>query len=152
MIKIADERMYKAKEAYYRSSGTDRRGQRTAYDVLGQLYVKILKVNLTYDSYSIVKAFEEELHPEKGFDPKSISRWFRAIGSSDLIQDDDKGKFSQLMSIDNLRDYFDSDEKRLVTGYKRLIGGEYKDVILEIIPTKEFLPRNKEVFLYVREL
>ena len=43
---IADQRMYKAKEAYYKNKGIDRKGQKEAHAALELLYSKILKINI----------------------------------------------------------------------------------------------------------
>lgn len=51
---LADKRLYSSKAAFYKQKGMDRRGQFEAHVALCNLYTKILKVNLTNDTYQIV--------------------------------------------------------------------------------------------------
>ncbi|MBQ0042953.1 MAG: GGDEF domain-containing protein [Lachnospiraceae bacterium] len=67
IAKIADERMYQAKTAYYAKKGVDRRGQAAANTALCNLYTKILKINITDDTYNIVNMDVSEQTSEKGF-------------------------------------------------------------------------------------
>ena len=67
IAKIADKRMYQAKSAYYAKKGIDRRGQAAANTALCNLYTKILKINITEDTYSIVNMDVSEQTAEKGF-------------------------------------------------------------------------------------
>ena len=62
--KIADEKMYLEKNRYYREKGIDRRGQKIAYDIICETYAKILKINLTDDSYQIIKINDIEKQKE----------------------------------------------------------------------------------------
>lgn len=67
MAKIADKRMYEDKAAYYGKKGVDRRGLASAHLALCSLYTKILKINITDDTYSIINMDGSEQTAEKGF-------------------------------------------------------------------------------------
>ncbi len=58
---IADKRMYEAKSAYYRRNGVDRRGHQDVHRALCELYTKILKINISDDTYQIVNMGADEL-------------------------------------------------------------------------------------------
>lgn len=150
--KVADKEMYADKEAYYRNLGQDRRGQRTAFEVLSRTYVKIIKVNLTTDTFSILQAPSEELDEKRGYTDESLSKWLYGFAMSGQVCEDDKERYLQCTTIEFLRDYFTKDKKIYSLSYKRLIGGEYKKVIMEIIPDNDFAIDNLSVYLYVKSI
>lgn len=150
--KAADKEMYADKDAYYRNIGQDRRGQRTAFEVLSRTYVKMLKVNLTTDTFSILKASKEELDAALGYTDESLSKWLYGFAMSGQVCEDDKERYLQCTTIEFLRDYFTKDKKIYSLSYKRLIGGEYKKVIMEIIPDNDFAIDNLSVYLYVKSI
>ena len=89
LIKQADKKMYKAKDEYYNKKGIDRRGKRAAYSILCESYTKILKINLTTDSFKIIKVISEEMDKEKGYSEK-ITEWLYNFAVSGLVHEDDK--------------------------------------------------------------
>lgn len=88
MAEISDQRMYEAKERYYANRGVDRRGRAAAYSALCALYTKILKIDLTKDSYSIISMDASEQTEEKGF-ANTISGWLTGFGKSGQVHPED---------------------------------------------------------------
>jgi len=152
LIKIADRRMYAAKEAYYRNKGVDRRGQRGAFNVLTQSYVKMLKVNLIKDSFEIISVEESELDAEHGYAEEKLSRWLQVFAYSKMIHPDDREKFIKRTGMVYLREFFSRESAKLTMRYRRLIGDEYREVLLEMVPSKEFTVNNKILYLYVKDI
>ncbi len=150
MARLADERMYAAKAEYYQKKGVDRRGQRDAHTALCALYTKILKINLTDDSYQIVNMLEEEQAREKGFSNK-ISVWLSDFGRSGQVHPDDLDYYLAQTDLDYLKGYF-KDKSSLNLFYRRMIGTEYKQVMLEIIPAGDYSEKNQSLFLYVKNI
>jgi len=56
--KIADKRMYDAKNEYYRKKGIDRRGQGHTFDSIYANHNQIIKLDLTDDSHSEFRKFK----------------------------------------------------------------------------------------------
>lgn len=151
MVKIADQRMYAAKSEYYKTKGIDRRGQSAAYSALCALYTKILKVNLTEDTYQIITMNMEEQREEKGFS-QAISGWLRGFGNSGQVHPEDREMYLKETELPVLRQAFRKGKAAVEILYRRKIGAEYKMVMMEMIPTKEYTDDNQTIFLFVKPI
>ncbi len=148
---IAEKRMYAAKEAHYRKAGFDRRGQKDAHKALCDLYTKILRINVSDDSYQIVNMDIDEKTLEKGF-ADSISEWFISFGESGQVHPDDLEEYLRCTSLKYIRDYFNSDKSSLHIFYRRKFGNEFKQVMMEMIRANDYSADNQSLFLYVKNI
>lgn len=125
-----------------------------AVSVMGTVFYKILKVNLTTDTFEIIKISEKEITKRADF-PLSFSKWMKNFSKNGMVVADDVPSFRQKINIHYLRDYFktNSDEPFRFR-YRRRVPetGEYRWVFLEIIKTASFSQDNQEVMLYVRDI
>lgn len=151
LAKIADERMYEAKTAWYKNKGVDRRGQAAAHTALCNLYTKILKVNLTSDTYSIVNMDAAEQTEEKGF-ADSISGWFSGFGESGQVHADDCDEYLKKTDIEYLKEYFRSGKTSISIFYRRKYEDGFKQVAMEMIPADDYEETNQTLFLYVKNI
>lgn len=151
MAKIADKRMYEAKAQYYSSKGIDRRGQVEAHTVLCSLYTKILKINITDDTYKIVKMDESEKIEEMGFSGQ-ISSWLHEFGKSGQVHEDDLDEYLKKTDINYLRQYFGDGKTILSIKYRRNIAGSYRPVVMDIAVAGDYAPDNQRLFLYVKAI
>lgn len=149
IAKIADKRMYDDKAKYYSNKGIDRRGQTAAYTALCNLYAKILKVDLTTDTYSIIKMEASEKDIEKGFSDR-ISEWFLRFGRSGQVHEADIEEYFAKTDIAFLQDYFKSGKTSISVRYRRKHEDEFKEVIMELIPASDYSDEDQKVFLYVK--
>jgi len=148
---IAEQRMYEEKSAHYRKLGVDRRGQMDAHKALCDLYTKILKINLTEDSYSIVNMEESEQTKEKGFEAK-ISEWLLNFGKTGQVHPEDLDEYLKKTDINYMRDYFKADKSSLHIFYRRKYGEIFKQVMMEIIPANDYSEDNESLYLYVKSI
>lgn len=151
MAKIADKRMYKTKAEYYAKKGIDRRGQIAAHKALCNLYTKILKINLTNDSYTIFNMDIAEQTEAMGFSNK-ISEWLHGFGKSGQVHSEDLAEYLEKTDINYLREYFNHDKTSISIFYRRKYNDVYKQVMLEMIPADDFTPTNQSLFLYVKAI
>lgn len=151
MTKIADQRMYREKTLFYIASGVDRRAKNAAYEVLCESYTKILKINLTTDDFNIIQMDPNERIQSKGYDEK-ISKWLHDFGTSGQVHNEDVQDYLSKTSIDFMRDYFRSGKNELNIQYRRLIGDEFRKVLMEIKTSKEYEEDNQTCFLYVKNI
>lgn len=135
IAKIADKRMYKAKSAYYSRKGIDRRGQAAANTALCNLYTKILKINITEDTYTIVNMDVSEQTIEKGF-ANTISAWLNGFGKSGQVHEEDLEGYLEKTDLDYLRKY----------------GDIFKQVAMDMIPADDYTAENQTLFLYVKNI
>ncbi|MCQ2586097.1 MAG: GGDEF domain-containing protein [Treponema sp.] len=153
LLKIADERMYENKEEYYRQRpGGDRRAQRGAYEVICQSYLKVLRINLSDDTYSIIKTDDSEMNKDKGFEKNSISEWLQSFAKAGQIHKDDVEMYLYKTSLEYLRKHFSKTKETFVLKYRRKVGTDYKNVLMEILSGKDFSKEKMDVFLYVKDI
>lgn len=151
IAKIADKRMYLAKSAYYSKKGIDRRGQAAANTALCNLYTKILKVNITDDSYSIVNMDASERTPDKGF-ANTISAWLTDFGKSGQVHADDVENYLAKTDLKYLRTYFKGGKSSISIQYRRKYDDTFKQVAMDMIPADDYSDENQTLFLYVKKI
>lgn len=148
---IADKRMYEAKSAYYRKKGVDRRGNQEAYRVLCGLYTKILKINISDDTYQILNMDMTEQTPEKGYSDK-ISSWLSAFGTSGQVHPDDLQEYLTKTNIQFMRDYFAGNNTSLSLFYRRKFGDSFEFVMTDIIPANDYSETNQSLYVYIKRI
>lgn len=151
IAKLADDRMYKAKADYYSRKGIDRRGQAAAHKALCDLYTKILKINLTEDTYSIVNMDISEQTREKGF-TDTISGWLSGFGKSGQVHSDDLSMYLEKTDVNYLKEYFKSGKSSISIMYRRKYDDGFKQVAMEMIKADDYKESNQNLFLYVKNI
>lgn len=151
IAKLADKRMYQDKEDYYANRGIDRRGQQEAYDAICNSYIKILKINLTTERFSLIRMGDKEKEHTRRPD-EGISVWLQDFKLFGQVHEEDRENYLKNTDIDFLRDFFRQGNKVLALYYRRKIGKEYKHVMLEMIPAKEYTHEEQTVFLYEKNI
>jgi len=151
MAKLADKRMYEAKSAYYSKKGIDRRGQAAANTALCNLYTKILKINITEDTYSIVNMDVSEQTSEKGFDD-SISAWLTGFGKSGHVHEEDLAGYLEKTDLKYLSEYFREGKTSISIQYRRKYEDGFKLVAMDMIPADDYSNENQTLFLYVKNI
>ncbi|WP_027406844.1 GGDEF domain-containing protein [Anaerovibrio sp. RM50] len=150
MAKIADQRMYRDKEQYYALKGVDRTGRQSAHNALSCMYEKVLKLNLTTNSYQIIHIDEEEF---KKFNCTryTLSVDIKRYAESGYIHDDDHEKFFKSMDTEFLKDYFAGKKAYYSFSYRRLVGEKYLPVTTEMVRADDYSKDNQTVFLFVKK-
>lgn len=148
---IADERMYSQKSAFYLNKGVDRRGQQAAHEALCERYNKILKINITKDTFHIITMDIDEQTREKGFSDR-ISEWLSEFGKSGQVHEDDLPTYLEKTNIAFLRQYFKGEKKDLGIFYRRKVGDVFMQAAMEIIPANDYSDDDQNLFLYVRTM
>lgn len=149
--KIADEKMYLEKNRYYREKGIDRRGQKIAYDIICETYAKILKINLSDDSYQIIKINDIEKQKEKGV-AGQISEWIKRFGENGNVHPDDLDNYLRYTDREYLKEYFAEGHDKISIFYRRKTSNGYRKAMMELIPTLEYKKDKQELFLYVKDI
>jgi len=151
LAKIADTRMYEDKAAFYSRKGLDRRGQQEAFHAVCASYTKILRVDLAADVYSVIQVeeSEQEVLARLGY---SFSDWVSYFSQSDMIYKDDLDEYIRCMDLDYLRSFFAQGAPSFCMFYRRRIDGQFRRVMLEMIPNRQFSKDNPVVFLFVKNI
>lgn len=130
-------------------AGKDRRGQlQNANRALRALYAKVLLVNLTEDSYSIVTMNADEQLEEKGFS-KGIFKWLENFAKTGQVHEEDRAEYLEKTSREFLTAYFKQSKEPLNIAYRRKTGDAFVPVEMLIMPTEEYADDNQNLYLYV---
>lgn len=148
---IAEARMYEAKSAYYRKQGVDRRGQQDAHKALCELYTKILKINISDDTYQIINMNDSAENTEIVLSDK-ISRWLSEFGKTGHVHPEDLEEYLKLTDLQYMKEYFSGNKTSLHIFYRRKYDKVFKQVMMEIIPANDFTIDNMSLFLYVKSI
>lgn len=152
---IADQRMYEAKSRYYQSKGTDRRGQAQAHTMLCASYTKILKINVTTDTFEIVNmhSSEEDVNQEL---PTTISGWFKSFADSGRVHPDDMELYTRETNLDEIRRSFHGNRASIGIRYRRRYMENdqviWKEALMELLPAEDYTDDNQTLYLYVKKL
>jgi len=119
--------------------------------ILSTIFHKILKINVTEDSYVIVKGYEDELNRAHGFDPR-ISAWMRQFALSGNVHEEDRQSYLKFTDIDLIRDHFKHSKEYLRCRYRRRTEGTYRWVSMELVPSIEYSDDNQVLMLYIRDI
>jgi len=148
---IADKRMYEAKSEHYRKKGVDRRGRQDAHRALCELYSKILKINITDNTFHVITMDDAEIIAERDRGG-SLSQWLSSFGASGQIYPDDLQEFLNKTDIEYLRDYFAANNKLFRFTYRRKFEEGFKLVMMEIIPANDYSDTNQSLYMYVKQI
>lgn len=118
-----------------------------------KLYSKILRINLTEDSYRVLNWEENEESTGKKKIPGStekLSELLKVLENPENIPPDDLEKYQKQTAFDCLRNHLDEDHKRISITYRRKENEKYKVVTMEVIPADDYTTENRAGFLYVK--
>lgn len=113
-------------------------------------FQKILKVNIIDGSYSVIKIAESERAslPSDG----TISGWFRAFMTANGVHPHDVDVFKHFTDLTRIRKGFEVSRDPIRCRYRRKIDGEWRWVLMELLPTIDFAPETPTAMLYVKDI
>jgi len=119
--------------------------------MLSSVFHKILKINLTEDSYVIIKGYEDEMNQKQGFDEK-ISAWLRQFALCGNVHEEDRQAFLKFADMDTMREHFRNSNEYMRIRYRRKTEGSFRWVTMELVPSIEYSDDNQVVMLYIRDI
>ena len=122
---------------------------REVADVVYNSYKKILKINLSKDSFSIVKITKcgEYIN-----NISSLTQLFDTACQDGIIYKCDVEEFRSKVSVPKLIDYFSKNDSNFLIKYRRRIDKIYVWNLLEIAKSTLYSPSNMECILFVKDL
>lgn len=125
--------------------------EKKAYDVLCKSYTKILKINLTEDSFKIIYSLTDELVASKGYSD-SITVWLREFARAGMVHTDDVTNYLKETDVDNLKKYFKRGLRSKSIHYRRKFNDKFKNVKMELIPAEDYTDKQQNIYLYVKDI
>ena len=118
---------------------------------LYSIYHKILRINITNDTFRVIKyndAAEEAVCGRA----ESITEWWRLFGENGFVHTDDLDEYRSFTDIERLREYFASNDARLSCRYRRKSGDEYRWAQMDIVKGTEYSNDDQVLLLYVKDI
>lgn len=113
-------------------------------------YHRIVRVNLTKDTYDMVK-LGQEAQPSWE-DTDKFSEWMNRFGQRGNIHPQDKERFLQFIRPERLRDALHAEKKLLTCIYRRKSESGFRWNILEVVPDSDYADENQTVTLCVKDV
>ena len=122
-----------------------------AIGMLSTFYYLILKVNLTTDSYLILKdGFNDG---ETCFNSlTSFSARLHSFADRNYVYEEDKKDYLEFCNTKRLKQAFSEGSKQETIRYRRRCGNEFKWVSISMMCSEEYEDDNQIVMLYVRDI
>lgn len=122
-----------------------------AMQVLARVYQRILKINLTSDTFIEIKSCESE-NPEGNGYTGSASGCLHDFALSGQILEEDVQPFLQFTNLDNMRAHFRSSGSSMRLRYRRKIKGDFRWVLLELLKADDYADDCQKVILYIKDI
>jgi hypothetical protein len=117
---------------------------------INHAYHKILRVNLTEDSYEEVKIRAQDR--AYGYGADTFSGWLGRFIYNGGIHPEDMNSFIAFTRLENMKTVFDGDHEILSCCYRRYCGEEYRWNLMEIVPDISSGEQGKYIFIYVKDI
>lgn len=114
-------------------------------------YDKILKCNLTADTYEVLKISPFERYTIE-YEPTSLSGWMKQFALRNLVFPDDADRFEKFVALENLRSNFDAGKEMQTCTYRRKTPRGYRWHTLEIVADANYSSTHRTVLLYVKDV
>ncbi len=133
-----------------RKQKSELKEQQKAFQVICDSYTKILKVDLTNDTYEELKT--EEVEHEEQIKYSSLSGWIQGFARANAVHEDDKDVYLQQTDLESLRKHFKDGNKNIYIHYRRLYGEHYENALMELVTSPDYTHEKQEVYLYVKNV
>ena len=119
-------------------------------DETSPVYRKILRVNLTENSYSIVKPAAEDWAADR--DAETFSAWLEQFTDEGVIHPDDMDRFQSFTHLDYLKGALRTGRKMLFCSYRRRSPNGFRWNLMEIVPDSGYTEDEQVVLLYMKDV
>lgn len=120
-------------------------------EAVSNAYNKILKINLTSDTYEVIKMSSEDRKNADLQNP-SLSENIRNFIDGGHIYIGDVERFRQFIDLESIREEMQNDRHVLVCTYRRRFLGKYRWYTMEIVPDADYSEQNQIVMLYEKDV
>lgn len=124
----------------------------TPYAEVGNyVYHKVLRGNLSTDSFEIIKADEEELLDMRGH-MASLTDWFEGVALKGYIYEEDVKRYQKFIQAARLKKELKNGVKMQNCIYRRKADNRFRWHTLEIVPDYDYTDENQKVMIYVKDV
>lgn len=120
-----------------------------AVGMLSSFFLRILKVNLTTDTYWVLKNNEKQGLFDK---ITAFSGRLQEYANQGYIYPEDMEEYRQFCDIERLRKYFADGNQQARQHFRYRIGQEYRWVSMELLRSTEYQDGEQLIVLYMRDI
>lgn len=120
-------------------------------EVTNHIYHKVLRGNLSTNSYSVVKVDEEEIQEMREY-LTSLADWFYGMSKCGYVYEDDIERYENFVNFDNMKAELKKGAKKLNCIYRRKVGDRYRWHNLEIVPDFDYSDDNPKVMVCLKDI
>ena len=133
-----------------RDSDTDTTALADAMSALSNIYHKILKIDLTKDTFDIVKADDDEL-PDSSV--TKITEWLSSFAEEGNVHEEDINVYREFIETEHIKEHFRNKRTRLSCRYRRKsAGGGFRWAQMDLIPNMDYSNDNIVLMLFVKDV
>lgn len=118
-------------------------------DEVGPVYRKILRVNLTRNSYEIVKPAAEDWPVENEY---TFTQWLEYFTKNSIIHPDDVDRFLSFTHPDYLKGALYTGRKMLFCSYRRRSPDGFRWNLMEVVPDSGYTDKEQIIILYMKDV
>ncbi len=122
-----------------------------AIALMASSYHKVIKVNLTDDSFVYVKEDKDELGRD-GFSLTSFRELIAEYAVSGNIHQDDIKNFISFADSNKIREHFSTKRDTLILKYLRRDTEDYKWAQIEVMACEDYSKEHENIFVFVRDI
>lgn len=119
-------------------------------NILLNIYDKILKVNLTDDSYTIIK-YDADLEKDFVSNSRSFSDWLSSFALSGNVYSEDLSIYKKYTSLSYLRGFFRNNNNHWVQ-YRRRYGDKFRWCEMLMLTAEDYTDDDQYIYLFVKRL
>lgn len=123
-----------------------------ALDLVTVTYHKIIKANLTKNTWVPIRMYDSEWNVLGCEGEPSLTKALDWFLNSDYIYQDDKEVFKKFANVDDFRKRFKTSKNDAYIIYRRKIGIEYRWVCLGIKPCVDYQDDDQKVMIYIKDI
>lgn len=117
---------------------------------LSNLYYKVLKINLTTDSFESIK-WDAEGNKETG-EMERVSCWTKRFIEEGNVLEEDQQVYIDFCDVVWLRAQLKNGKTNLSCRYRRWIKGEFRWVKMDVVPSAEYTDDSQIAILYITDI
>lgn len=123
----------------------------SVFQALYDSYTKILTVNLTDDSYKILKMNMNERSVQMGF-AEVFSQWINDFADFGNVYSEDVFEYKSKLKLNYLKEYFKNNTSTLSIRYRRRSGESFVWVEMELVKSPMYSSKKEEIVLFVKNI
>lgn len=119
-------------------------------ETVSHTYNRILRANLTTDSFEVVRSNRAEVQKNKHF--SSLREWITQFVENGNVYERDEERFRAFMRVEYMSQELKQNKKMLVCTYRRKVEQGYRWYTIEVVPDTDYTDENQSIMLYVKDV